>query len=626
MKKKNNIIIIIILIIIALITTLSYATYSWFKWRSNSNDAITVSLSGDSSVTFTAGPNITGSLSPVANYSDGIMKEVILTSNSSGNTFDLYLTINSIDSELRSPAFKWAIYSGGTYLDGGNFSNTFSGDDIILLQNRAISNGTEDVYNIYFWIDGNVENSSNMINKSIDMTLHVNKGIGNISYMMAKKSNSSATSPFWGSNINVNQVKSITFTNISEKPADAVTTDISADTGSGNVVMWYVPNGTTDDETPINLYDVYVASKDTNGVIYANQNASFLFGFLSNCESISFGNFNTSYVTNMYAMFDKCLKLTSLDLSNFNTSSVTNMSFMFNYCSSLTSLDLSSWNMSNVTNTNAMFQYNNVSSNIVMPNNYKRIDNYMFNHISYRDSTFTIPASVSSVGYTHIFYDFGNSYFKTFIVDPGNTAVKAVDGILYTYDGTRLLSIPGAKTFTDNTYTIPEGVTELNELSFARNKNINTLVLPNSYTIERDATIYASSKGYVNAGNTITIAIYRYTGINTYEVKSDNPNYISYDGCIYSKDGTELIAVPLKYSGALNIKAGTTTIGLNAFHKDYASEYTALTGINIPSSVTTIESSQITAINSIVTTNNIGLTVDAGNTRYQSSNNQLTTR
>lgn len=626
MKKKNAIIIIIVLIIVAMVGTISFATYSWFKWRSTSNDAITVSLSGDSTVTFTAGPNITGSLSPVANYSDGIMKEVRVTSNSSGNTFDLYLSINSIDTALRSSAFKWAIYSGNTYLDGGDFSDCFAGDEVVLLQNRAISNGSEDVYNIYFWIDSNVENSSDMINKGIDMTLHVDKKIRNISYMMAKKRNTSDTSSFWDSNISVNQVKSITFTNISEKPANAVITDISADIGSENVVMWYTPNGTTDDQTPINLYDVYVASKDPNGLVYANQNASFLFGFLSNCESISFGNFNTSYVTNMYAMFDKCLKLTSLDLSNFNTSSVTNMSFMFNNCSSLTSLDLSSWNMSNVTNTNAMFQYNNVSTNIVMPNNYKRIDNYMFNHISYRDSTFTIPASVTFVGYTHIFYDFGNSYFKTFIVDPGNTAVKAVDGILYTYDGTRLLSIPGAKTFTNNTYTMPEGVTEINELSFARNKNIHTLVLPNSYTIERDATIYASSKGYINPGNSITIGVYSFTGINTYEVKSDNPNYMSYDGCIYSKDGKELIAVPLKYSGTLNIKEGTTTIGLNAFHDYYAAQYTALTGINIPSSVTTIESSQITAINSIVTTNNIGLTVDTGNTSYQSSNNQLTTR
>ena len=66
---------------------------------------------------------------------------------------------------------------------------------------------------------------------------------------------------------------------------------------------------------------------------------------------------NTSNMTNMYTMFNGCLKLTSLDLSNFNTSNVTNMHSMFNNCSSLTSLDLSNFNTSKVIDMNQMFRY-----------------------------------------------------------------------------------------------------------------------------------------------------------------------------------------------------------------------------------------------------------------------------
>ena len=74
---------------------------------------------------------------------------------------------------------------------------------------------------------------------------------------------------------------------------------------------------------------------------------------LTNLTPISFGNFNTSNVTDMLCMFC-CDSLTSLNLSNFNTSKVTDMSYMFEDCRSLTSLNLSSFDMSRVTNTDSM--------------------------------------------------------------------------------------------------------------------------------------------------------------------------------------------------------------------------------------------------------------------------------
>ena len=113
------------------------------------------------------------------------------------------------------------------------------------------------------------------------------------------------------------------------------------------------------------------------------------------------------------------------------------------------------------------------------------------------------------VGKSHIFYDFGkDSTFKKFIVESGSTTLKTVDDILYTYDGTRLISIPRGKTFTNNTYIIPEGITFMNELSFSRNKNIDTIVLPNSYEIIRYIDKNNNSYGFINTGNSLSVAIY----------------------------------------------------------------------------------------------------------------------
>ena len=71
--------------------------------------------------------------------------------------------------------------------------------------------------------------------------------------------------------------------------------------------------------------------------------------------SLDLSNFDTSNVVDMSSMFSKCSNLTSLDLSNFNISDVINISLMFSNCSNLTSLDLSNFNTSNVTDMHSIF-------------------------------------------------------------------------------------------------------------------------------------------------------------------------------------------------------------------------------------------------------------------------------
>ena len=82
------------------------------------------------------------------------------------------------------------------------------------------------------------------------------------------------------------------------------------------------------------------------------------FCYMMSLESITgISYLNTSEVTSMNGMFEKCQALTSLDVSSFNTANVTNMSYMFRGCQALTSLDLGHFNTSNVTLMNNMFDY-----------------------------------------------------------------------------------------------------------------------------------------------------------------------------------------------------------------------------------------------------------------------------
>ena len=162
----------------------------------------------------------------------------------------------------------------------------------------------------------------------------------------------------------------------------------------------------------------------------------------------------------------------------------------------------------------------------------------------------------------------------------------------------------------------------MNELSFSNNSTIQSILLPNSYEIIRYIKANNNDYGFINSGNSLSVAIYRYTSISTYQVKEDNPRYISYEGCLYNKAGTELIAVPFKYSGVLNVKEGTTTIGQEAFWDFENIRNASITTINIPASVTTIEANQLTTLNKLITSG-VVINIDSNNNSYMISNNKI---
>ena len=67
-------------------------------------------------------------------------------------------------------------------------------------------------------------------------------------------------------------------------------------------------------------------------------------------------NLNTSDVTNMMSMFEKCSALETLDLKTFNTTKVVDMRAMFQDCSALKTLNVTSFNTESVKLMGSMFE------------------------------------------------------------------------------------------------------------------------------------------------------------------------------------------------------------------------------------------------------------------------------
>ena len=185
----------------------------------------------------------------------------------------------------------------------------------------------------------------------------------------------SGDNTFLGGSIKRKDVESVKTVSNLNIPSGAISWDISS-SQNGSTMAWVVDNDND------GLYELYLGS---DGVIYANEDSSYLFSYFLNATEMDLSNLNTSRATNMFAMFRVSEKLTSLDVSNFDTSNVTNMSYMFggtnaaggshdmileeivgieNFdtssvttmqamfgsCVKLKKLDLSKWDVSNVVN------------------------------------------------------------------------------------------------------------------------------------------------------------------------------------------------------------------------------------------------------------------------------------
>ena len=367
------------------------------------------------------------------------------------------------------------------------------------------------------------------------------------------------------------------------------------------------------------------------------QDMSFMFYNCSKLKTLDLSGLDTGMVTTMRCLFYECKLLSEITgLSDFDTHSLQDMSFMFNkvgYSVSASTpmrIDLSGWDLDQLLTGAWCFQNCRVQE-ILVPDNLAIISAGFMNHATrWAGSVYTVPAGVKKIGYAHTFYDFATNDFVEFRVAEGNEYYQAIDGILYSGDGTELLAIPRNKPFENGVYEVPEGVSFFGELSFSRNYNIHTVVLPDSYVIEYVPVydpryVTYEDTGNLNAGTNLSIAIYCYTGVTAYAVKDSNPNYASRDGVIYSRDYTHVVAVPARYDQPLELPEGVKYWDREAMWADGGNTVDNLfancSGVSLPASLKTISEDQLAMLNRLHqkragTENPFTITLAEGNTAF----------
>ena len=242
----------------------------------------------------------------------------------------------------------------------------------------------------------------------------------------------------------------------------------------------------------------------------------------------------------------------------------------------------------------------------------------------FSNKTIVIPSTLKKIGIdaefdgknigfsTHDFYNFGanNKNFEEFVVAEGNEYFKAVDGVLYTIDGKRMISYPRNKK--DEIFELPESVITLDELSISSNCTLDTLIIPDNFVL--DPIPYSIR---MEGSHILTAALYNYNEINNIVAKETNPNYTSVDGVLYNKDITELVYISSGRTSQVIIPEGVTSIRDRAIYWNQV-YYIKASKIYIPASLENITDSQISSLNSVskkieVSPDNTKFTVDANN-------------
>lgn len=160
--------IITILVLLFIVTVSFLGTYAMFVWKSTDNTKLTMTIGKLADVTFETGNKINTNLTPVFNYYDG-EKTTFRINNASAESnlieYTVKLNITTIPTELRNKGVKFSLVKNGVLIVTKDLSDGVD-NSTIEIYSDALSNGVVS-YEFYIYIDGNIENNSSMIGKTI---------------------------------------------------------------------------------------------------------------------------------------------------------------------------------------------------------------------------------------------------------------------------------------------------------------------------------------------------------------------------------------------------------------------------------------------------------------------------
>ncbi|MDO4743511.1 MAG: leucine-rich repeat protein, partial [bacterium] len=275
------------------------------------------------------------------------------------------------------------------------------------------------------------------------------------------------------------------------------------------------------------------------------------FAFRSDITSITIPSSVTAIE---YGSFFRCSGLTSIRIG----SSVTFIGArVFDSCTSLTNIEVDDNNP-----------------------NYKSYDGNLFSKggkvlmqyaIGKTDQHYTIPNSVTSIG------ECAFSYCPALTSVTIPTSVTSIEKYAFQYCSA-LTSI-----------TIGSSVTAIGDYAFSYCSALTSIIIPNSVTtLGNDAFYKCEGLTNVTIGNSVTSieedAFQYCISLTNIEVDANNPNYKSYDGNLFSKDGKVLAKYATgKTNQHYTIPNSVTSIGNYTFYS-----CPGLTSVTIPTSVTFI--------------------------------------
>ena len=240
------------------------------------------------------------------------------------------------------------------------------------------------------------------------------------------------------------------------------------------------------------------------------------------------------------------------------------------------------------------FSYCSDLISITIPNSVTSIGNYAFEYCSNLTSI-TIPNNVTSIGNRA----FGSCRSLTTInVDFNNEKYMSDNGVLFTKDKKTLIQYPSKKEGTE--YLISQGVESIEDYAFWGCGNLTNIIIPDSVTdIGISAFEDCTSLTSITIPSRVTgIGIEVFNGcisLTSINVDSNNEEYMSDNGVLYTKDKKTLIQYPSKKEGTeYIILQGVESIESYAFYK-----CTSLTRIIIPNSVTNIGKYAINECNNL---------------------------